>query len=214
MNTFSTLQSILIRDPLRALWMLLTNVKFALALVFAAVFSGLLGVLIPQIPPEARENTVARAAWLELKHLDFGVWFEFLNALALFDVFHSAWFISLWFVVVVSVTVCTVSRFMPVWRSIHRPQKIVPDSYFEKASHRTKFSYTGEINVVEDKLKRLRYTVEKVEGDTGIPGAKYLFAQRFSWAQYGTFISHLALLMLLLGAVSYTHLTLPTTPNV
>ncbi len=62
MNTFSTLQSILISDPLRALWMLLTNVKFALALVFAAVFSGLLGVLILQIPPEARENTVTRAA--------------------------------------------------------------------------------------------------------------------------------------------------------
>ena len=201
MNTFSTLQSVLISDPLRALWMLLTNVKFALALVFAAVFSGLLGVLIPQIPAEARENTVARAAWLELKHLDFGVWFEFLNALALFDVFHSAWFISLWFVVVVSVTVCTVSRFMPVWRSIHRPQKIVPNSYFEKASHRTNFSYTGEIDVVEDKLKRLRYTVEQVEGTTDIPGAKYLFAQRFSWAQYGTFVSHLALLMLLLGGL-------------
>tara|TARA_B100000029_G_scaffold502115_1_gene576815 strand:- start:9827 stop:11509 length:1683 start_codon:yes stop_codon:yes gene_type:complete len=201
MNTFSTLQSVLISDPLRALWMLLTNVKFALALVFAAVFSGLLGVLIPQIPAEARENTVARAAWLELKHIDFGVWFEFLNALALFDVFHSAWFISLWFVVIVSVTVCTVSRFMPVWRSIHRPQKIVPDSYFEKASHRTHFSYTGEINVIEDNLKRLRYTVEQVEGNTDVPGAKYLFAQRFSWAQYGTFISHLALLMLLLGGL-------------
>ena len=40
-----------------------------------------------------------------------------------------------------------------------------------------------------------------MEGDTGIPGAKYLFAQRFSWAQYGTFISHLALLMLLLGGL-------------
>ena len=201
MNTFSTLQSVLTNDPLRALWMLLTNVKFALALVFTAVFSGLLGVLIPQIPSDARENTVARAAWFELKRLDFGVWFEFLDALALFDIFHSAWFISLWFVVVVSVTVCTVSRFKPVWRSVRRPQKIVPDSYFEKAGHRINFSYVGEINAVEDELKRLRYTVEEIEGDTDKPGTNYLFAQRFSWAQYGTFLSHLALLMLLLGGL-------------
>ena len=74
-------------------------------------------------------------------------------------------------------------------------------SYFEKAGHRINFSYVGEINAVEDELKRLRYTVEEIEGDTDKPGTNYLFAQRFSWAQYGTFLSHLALLMLLLGGL-------------
>ena len=89
MSSFTFSQNNLLNDPLRAIWMLLTNVKFALALVFFAMLSGLLGVLIPQIPPEVRDNEVARTSWLELKRLDFGIWFEPLEALALFDVFHS-----------------------------------------------------------------------------------------------------------------------------
>ena len=201
MSSFIFLQKNLLNDPLRAIWMLLTNVKFALALVFAAVLSGLLGVLIPQIPPEARDNEVVRTSWLELKRLDFGIWFEPLDALDLFDVFHSIWFIFLWFIVVVSVTVCTVSRFKPIWRSIHKPQKVVPDSYFKSATYRVTFPYVGDTITVVKKLKRLRYRVEEADNSADTRGRKYLFAQRFSWGQYGTFVSHLALLMLLLGGI-------------
>ncbi len=201
MSSSTFLQNNLLNDPLRAIWMLLTNVKFALALVFFAMLSGLLGVLIPQIPPEARDNEVVRTSWLELKRLDFGIWFEPLDALALFDVFHSVWFIALWFIVVVSVTVCTVSRFKPIWRSIHRPQKVVPDSYFKSATHRVTFPYVGDTIAVVKELKRLRYGVEEIGNSADTRGSKLFFAQRFSWGQYGTFVSHLALLMLLLGGL-------------
>ena len=59
-------------DPVRALWRLLTSVRFALMLIGVLAFAALLGVLIPQVPPEMRGNPAAEAAWLNVQEGKFG----------------------------------------------------------------------------------------------------------------------------------------------
>ena len=186
-------------DPLRWLWGLFTNVKFALLLVGFAAGAGLLGVVFPQMPGPMRQNAAAKQAWLELQRRDFGAFTTPLERLGLFDVFHTAWFNGLWVVIIAAVTVCTVSRFRPTWRGVHRPAKQVADAYFERAHHRADFSHPGGAEAVERLLRERRYHVERAKA--GGDGTVYLFADRFAWSHYGTFLSHLALLMLLVGAL-------------
>ena len=185
-------------DPLRATWRLLTNVKFAVALVSLAVLASLLGVVLPQLPAEMRGNPPARSAWLELQRQDFGWLTGTLDGLDLFDVFHSPWFMALWFVIVAAVTVCTISRFPPTWRSVQRPPMRVAERYFETARHRASFTHAGGVEAVEGLLRRRRYQVTRTREDEG---ATELFAERFPWTQYATFVSHMALLMLLVGGL-------------
>jgi cytochrome c biogenesis protein ResB len=185
-------------DPLRWLWDLLTNVKFALVLVGTATAAGMVGVVLPQVPPPMRSNAAARSAWIEMHRGHFGRFTDAMDRLGLFDVFHSAWFTGLWAVIIVAVTVCTVSRFLPTWRSVHRPARVVGEGYFERARNRASFTHPGGAGEVEALLRKRRYSVERTKEDGG---TVYLFAQRFSWSQYGTFLSHLALLMLLIGAL-------------
>ena len=185
-------------DPLRTIWNLLTNVKFALTLVGISLGAGMLGTILPQVPGPMRNNATARSAWLELRREDYGAYTDTMNALGLFDVFRSPWFNGLWAVIIVAVTVCTVSRFRPTWRSVQRPQISVADGYFERARHRASFSHEGGVEPVAAMLRKRRYKVG-VAGERD--GATYLFADRFGWSQYGTFLSHLALLMLLIGAL-------------
>jgi len=185
-------------DPLRFAWDLLTNVKFALFLVGLACIAGLVGVVVPQTPGPMRGNPAARAAWLESQRAGFGVFTRPLDRLELFDVFHSWWFNGLWATVIVAVTVCTVSRFRPTWRSVQHPPRTVADRYFEVAHHRASFTHAGGVEAVEALLRKQHYRVERAsEGNT----TTYLFAERYSWSQYGTFLSHLALLMLLVGGL-------------
>ena len=185
-------------DPLRAVWRLLTNVKFAVALVSAAVLASLLGVVVPQLPAEMRGNPGARSAWLELQREDFGWLTGVLDGLDLFEVFHSPWFTALWFVIVAAVTVCTISRFPPTWRSVQRPPVRVGERYFETARHRASFTHAGGAEAVEALLRRRRYLVARThEGE----GVTELFAERFPWTQYATFVSHTALLLLLVGGL-------------
>ena len=185
-------------DPLRATWRLLTNVKFAVALVSLAVLASLLGVVLPQLPAEMRGNPPARSAWLELQRQDFGWLTGTLDGLDLFDVFHSPWFVGLWIVIVAAVTVCTISRFPPTWRSVQRPPMRVAERYFETARHRASFTHAGGVEAVEGLLRRRRYQVTRTREDEGVTE---LFAERFPWTQYATFISHMALLMLLVGGL-------------
>ena len=188
-------------DPLRWLWQLLTNVKFALLLVSTAAFAGLIGVVVPQMPGPMRANPAARQAWLELRRNDYGAFTNMLERLGFFDVFHSAWFNGLWVLIIVAVTVCTVSRFRPTLRGVRHAPRTVGEAYFERAHHRAAFSHEGGAEAIERTLRRRRYRVERVKSEAG---ATYLFADRFAWSHYGTFLSHLALLMLLIGALLTT----------
>jgi cytochrome c biogenesis protein len=185
-------------DPFRWAWDLLTNVKFALVLVGAAAVAGLVGTVLPQLPAPMRDNAAARQAWLELQREDYGRFTSPMDRLWLFDVFNSPWFNALWALIIVAVTVCAVSRFRPVWRSVHHPPRRVPDRYYEVAHHRASFTNPAGPEAVEAALRRRRYRVERVARDNG---ATHLFAEKHAWNQYGTFLSHLALLMLLVGAL-------------
>jgi len=185
-------------DPFRLAWDLLTNVKFALFLVGLAGIGGLIGTVVPQLPSPMRGNAAAQAAWFEIQRDTFGAATDPMRSLGLFEVFYSTWFNGLWAVIIVAVTVCTVSRLRPTIRSVRKPPKIVSDRYFESAHHRASFSHPGGVEAVEALLRGRRYTVERVREDDG---TVQLFAERFAWSQYGTFLSHLALLMLLIGGL-------------
>ncbi len=185
-------------DPLRFTWDVLTNAKFALVMVATAALAGFIGVVLPQVPAAVRGSPAARSAWLEEQRQDFGAFTTLMDRFDLFDVFYSPWFNGLWVVIIVAVTVCTISRFRPVWRSVERPPREVPDRYFETAHRRANFAHRGGAAPLERALRARRFRVEQVKqaGD-----ATCLFAERFAWAQFATFFSHLALLMLLIGAL-------------
>src|SRR5690606_9497925 len=123
-----------------------------------------------------------------LQRDDFGAFTGLMDNLGLFEIFHSYWFNGIWAVLILAVTVCTVSRFRPTHRSVQRPPKTVPTRYFDVAHHRADYSHPGGAEAVEQALRKRRYRVERTsEGEVTT-----LFAERFSWSAYGTFLSHLA----------------------
>ena len=107
-------------DPFGTVWRLLANAKFALTLIALAVLFGLIGVVVPQLPEAMRGNPAAKAAWLELRREDYGLFTGAMSRAGMFEIFQAPWFVGLWIVIIVAVTVCTVSRFRPTARSIHR----------------------------------------------------------------------------------------------
>jgi cytochrome c biogenesis protein len=184
-------------DPFRDLWRLLTSVRFALIIIAFLALAGLAGVLIPQIPVGVRGNPAAVDLWLDSQEGKFGGLTEPMHRLGLFQVFESRWFMGALALLVASVTVCTVNRFPSIWRSITRPQERVPDSYFERANHRYVSEKAIEPSALATTLRRQRYSVRTFrEG-----GVTYLFADRFAWAQLATFVSHLALILFLVGGL-------------
>lgn len=183
-------------DPFLWLWRLLTSVRFALALIGFLALASLLGVLIPQIPTQMRGNPAAVSGWLAFQEGRFGALTGPMDTLGLFDVFRSLWFVSGLGILVMSVCVCTLNRFAPIWRNVTRPQERVPDDYFERGQP-TIGVPVADVESLASELRRRRFRVAiNSSADT-----TYLFADRYPWAQLATFVSHLALILFLAGGL-------------
>jgi cytochrome c biogenesis protein ResB len=184
-------------NPLRAVWWLFTNVRFALVLLAVLCIVSLLGVVLPQKPLAVRGDIVAEASWLDVQEGRFGPLTEPLDRSQLFDVFHAGWFGILLTVTTVSTVAYVISRFPGVWRTVTWPRKRVPERYFEMAPNRLELSEALDPGPLVNALRRSRYRVERF--DEG--GATYLFADRFAWAQFGSLLTHGAIVVFILSAV-------------
>jgi cytochrome c biogenesis protein len=181
-------------DPLRLLWRGLVSVRFALGLIGFLALASFAGVVIPQLPIEMRGNPAAEASWLEFQRGRFGFLTDPMDALGFFQVFRSLWFVSGLALLVASVCVCTANRLPPIWRNVFRPQTRVPDEYLAHSDASIVVSAANAGSLARE-LARKRYRVTTaVEG-----GATYVFADRYPWAQFATFVSHLALILFLAG---------------
>jgi cytochrome c biogenesis protein len=183
-------------DPLRLTWRGLTSVRFALALISFLALAALAGVLIPQLPSEMRGNPAAESAWLELQRGRFGFLTDAMQAVGLFQVFRSAWFIGSLALLVASVCVCTANRLPPIWRNVFSPQQRVPDAYYGRGDGSVSTT-VANIAGIESELRKRRYRVSS----SVVGSSTYLFADRFPWAQFATFLSHLALILFLAGGL-------------
>ena len=187
----------LILNPLRAVWWLFTNVRFAIFLLAFLSAVSLLGVVLPQVPSNVRGDAFAEADWLEFQEGKFGPLTGPMDRVGLFDIFHARWFAVAMAVTVASTGAYIVSRFPGIWRTVTKPRKRVPDRYFQRAPHRLELAMAVDVAALEGALRRGRYRVERFqEGET-----TYLFADRFPWAHVGTLLTHAAVILFIVAAV-------------
>jgi cytochrome c biogenesis protein len=184
-------------SPLRAVWWLVTSVRFAILLLALLCVVSLAGVLIPQMPANVRGDVMLEADWLDSQEGRFGAATVPLDSLGFFDVFHQRWFALLMALTVVSTSAYIISRLPGVWHTITRPRKRVPDRYFDLAPHRVQGDGRVDPGALAGDLRRKRYRVEEIREDDTV----YLFADRFQWAQLGTFLTHASVIVFILSAV-------------
>jgi cytochrome c biogenesis protein ResB len=178
------------------IWRIMTSVRVAVFYIAALAAFGLIGVLVPQVPEAMRGNEPAIDAWLDAQRDTFGPLTDPMHRLGLFEVFRARWFLFALAFLVLFVTTCTLNRWSPTWRNVFHPPKRVPDSFFERAHNRVTLAPVQPTTMV-DVLRGMRFRVEPRTD----AGATYLFADRYPWTQLATFVSHLALILLLAGGL-------------
>ncbi len=186
-----------ILNPLRAVWWLFTNVRFAIVLLAVLVAVSLVGVVLPQAPANVRGDAIAEADWLRVQEGRYGFLTDSMDRAGLFDVFHARWFAVLMSITVASTGAYVLSRAPGIWAAVTRPRKRVPDRYFDVARNRVHATSGIDPLELESRLRRARYRVETFPE----PGVTYVFADRFQWAQLGTLLTHIAVIVFILSAV-------------
>ncbi|MFQ6013951.1 MAG: cytochrome c biogenesis protein ResB [Anaerolineae bacterium] len=193
-------KSFLTRGVVWKLWHFFCSIKLAVILIIAVTLLAVVGSLLPQMPREVAANPQDRAQWLATAKDKYGSLAGFYQAIALFQVFDSPWFTLLLIALLLNTLVCTLNRFNTIWKSITKPRVRMPDLFYERASQRASWVSPlrkDTIGVVVDILsgRRYRVRVEK-DGDTS-----YLYADLNRFAPFGTLVTHISLVILVVGAV-------------
>jgi cytochrome c biogenesis protein len=198
------------RDVYDVLWDLLTSVRIAIALILLLTAAAFIGSLLIQpvqtVDPRLITDPQQHAQFMNFARARYGFlagplapqWLrdatvETMDALNLFDVFNALWFRALLVVLACSVTMCTLNRLEPVWRTLRQPVVRRSDRYYDTArTRRVLGPLPGDR--IRTVLARNRYRLHERND-----GALYLLGDRNAWARAGTLASHTALLLLITG---------------
>jgi cytochrome c biogenesis protein len=183
-------------------WHFFTSVKLALFLIFAITAAVFAGTMLDQAPPSIISDPAAYSQWLTRAEGKYGeIPTRIFDFLGLFNVFHTLWFRALLGLLVINIVVCTLNRWKGIYRTAFPPRIRMTDAFFQHARYNASYLVSGTAEeaaaTVRHGLKRARYRVS-MESD---PESVALYADRNRFSRFGTFVSHLSLVLLLAGTV-------------
>jgi cytochrome c biogenesis protein len=189
------------------LWHLLTSMRVALVLILALAGLAITGTLLVQAPPGVLADPAARADWLNQVRPKYGGWTGVFDTLGLFAVFESLWFRLIAAGLTVSVIACSIRRIPGMWKMAMNPHVGVGAAFFEHAPQREAVVVRGTPDAalanVEGIFRRRRYRTLVERGDTaaGDGATHILYADRFRWVPFAGLMGHLALVVIVVGAL-------------
>jgi cytochrome c biogenesis protein len=168
-----------------------TSIRLAIVLLSAIALAALLGTVIPQQEAAADFSSRLQPAVLAV-----------FQALQLFNVYQSAWFILLLLLLAVNLTVCSVDRFPAAWRQFRGGA--VPDGAMRVAdlpperivaSDRPAGEEAPRLEVL---LRKRCGRVRRSETSQGF----VLAGGKGAFSRFGVFVVHLGILLLIAGGLA------------
>ena len=209
-----------VRSPLnaparlgRAIYRLLTSVRFAVVQIVAIALSGVAGIVVPQLPGVASRSAADYAEQMDLLRarvepsLGRGLTDAF-EALGLFRVFSAWWFTAFLALLAVSIVVCTLDRTPRLWRSARDVRVAQPDPFYDPALP-DRAVIAGGLGAADVRaaLRRARFRVRE---EVAAGGVHYLYGDRNQNARLFTLITHAGLVGFLLAAAVTSRLGFET----
>jgi len=197
----------------RAVYGLLTSVRFAVVQIVAIALAGVVGIIVPQLPGIASRSPADYAEQMEILRarvepsLGPGLTDAF-EALGLFGVFTAWWFTALLALLALSIVVCTLDRTPRLWRSARDVRVVQPDPFYDpELPDRAVIGGGLAADDVRVALRGARFRVREAESPDG---TRYLYGDRHQHAKLFTLISHAGLVGFLLAAAVTSRLGFET----
>ena len=187
-----------IRGPVETLvlaWRVLRRMSTALLLLFTVAASSVVATVIPQAP--VTPQTVAQ--WREGTAGPGTATSRVFDALGLFDVFGSVWFMVLVALLFTSLTGCLIPRFRAFGKVARRPPAVGRNlGRLTNSVELTSDLPPAEVlAAARQVLRRRHFRVRDISAD----GVTQVAAEKGHWREGGSLIFHTAFYVLLTGAI-------------
>ena len=173
-----------------------------MVLILVLAVTVLTGTLIDQAPPTVIADSEAYERWLTNAVGTYGGATSLLDRFQLFNVFHSMFFRGLMTLLAASILVCTTKRWRPVWNTVFHTRSRMSESFLSHARFNAHIEATMPPAEAAERIRRtLAHAHYRVRIDVG-SGSVALFGDKHRLSRFGTFFTHLGLILILIGAIA------------
>ena len=196
------------RDVVETIWVLFCSIRFAIVLNLALALFAMLGTVIAQMPPGIQNFPTELNGFLDDARGRYGDVAGLMHWAGMFNLYNSLPFRMLVVLVVFGIVICTLNRWAPIMRLINKPTVRANENFLNSLSERAQFrSVPLDMQAAEQSVlagfKKSGYRVLTERADDG--QTLFLYADRQRWSKVVTFVSHAALVLLILTAAGMTN---------
>jgi cytochrome c biogenesis protein len=174
--------------------------KVAAALIVILLLLAALGSCFPQISASFGDDAQHAMRWETGVRARYGALTDVLAAIGAFRWFHSSVFLASLALLSVATLICTLDRWGTVWRRATRPAAVAADTAFAAAPHKATLPGPQKADLPR-KLGRLLEERGFRVSSQAVGDFTYLRGDRNRLATLATLVTHLAVLLLLLGTI-------------
>ncbi|GGP10411.1 cytochrome c biogenesis protein ResB [Oceanobacillus neutriphilus] len=178
------------------IWSFFSSVKVGVWLIILALIASIFGTIFPQeqfIPQEAVSRDPA--IFYEDR---YGIWGLMYYQLGFHHMYSSYWFITLIALIGISLVICSLDRFVPLFRAL-RNQK--PKKHKKFLSRQRLYSESinvddSDVDKLVQGLKNSRYKITEEDGQ--------ILAEKGRFSRWGPYVNHIGLIIILIAAILRT----------
>ena len=172
------------------IWDFACSLKLAIFVVLMLAATSIIGTIIQQ-------NASAADYIREYGQSNY----ELFKNLQFIDMYHSVWFVGLLALFAVNLTCCSIKNFPRVWKFVTQPTLVASGAIFKGSACRAEINYNGTKEQAASTMATL-LTKEFAKTTFTDTGEKlYLFAQKGIYSRFGAYMTHLAILIIMAGAL-------------
>lgn len=174
----------------RPFYELLSSMRFAISLLTVIAIASIIGTVLKQAEPYT--NYV----------FQFGeFWFRLFQALGLYDVYHTSWFLLIFAFLLASTSVCVYRNLPGMLREIRTFKENASEASLKGFTHHTEFvSNLGEqaIDTLAAYLKSAGFKIKRIERTSG---RTLLAAKAGTHSRLGYIFAHTAIVVICIGGL-------------
>ena len=185
-------------SPVDIIWDLFSSVKLAIVIFALIALTSVVGTVIEQqAEPEKNLKILSNIVGEGMAPSVYKI----ADALGFMDMYHSWWFLVLLLLFASNLIICSIDRFPGIWRLVKAPIHAIKAEGFR--GHPIYREY-----IIKDKAEKLKAKASFLVGSLGFKpqessedGGVQLYAQKGAFTRLGVYITHLSIILILLGAV-------------
>ena len=181
------------------LWDLFASIKLAVVLFALIAGTSIVGTVIEQnASPEKNLKVLERLIGPDMAPSAYKI----LNSLGFMDMYHSWWFITFLVLFAVNLIICSIDRLPRIWKLATEPIKPLNLERIPSFPIKKQIVIKGKPDGIREKVMAVFKSLGlKSENSPVEDGGFQLYAQKGGWTRLGVYITHLSILVIMVGAV-------------